>query len=118
MNELKTPDAILGELVELREKSARALNEMNARREAYIELKFKAEAAELTTYLEAQGTVADRQAVAKLKSLEIRKEAETAKGLFDHVAKWHDQLRSDQINVQKQADLVSTMYWSAGKGER
>lgn len=117
-DQLKTPDSILKELVQLRELSGRALKEMNKRREEYVELKFEAEKQELVTFLEAQGTVTDRQAVGKLRSLEIRKAAEQAKGILDHVTKWHDQLRSDQINVQKQADLVSTMYWGAGKGER
>ena len=76
---LQTPDGILRELVEIRDRISRGIEALRDAEGVYVEAKFAAERLELTTYLEAQGTAGDRNAVAKIRSEELRKDAEVAK---------------------------------------
>ena len=118
MSELRTPDSILRELVDIRDRTTRGIEALRQAEEVATDTKFEAEHEELKTFLEAGGTVADRQAVAKLKSLELRQDAEEAKKKADYIREHLRALRDAQMNVQTQAKLVEVMYRGAGQGER
>lgn len=118
MSALRTPDSILAELVSVRESITRGIEAHRDAEEAYIEAKFAAERSELTTFVEAGGTIADRQAVAKLRSEDARKAADVAKAKLSYIRAHLDALRDSQMNLQSQAKLVEAMYRTAGLGER
>ena len=118
MTELRTPDGIIRELVEIRERTTRGIEALREAEEKSVEDKFVAEKSELVEFLEAGGTIADRQAVAKLRSLDARKTAEESKKKADYVREHLRALERAQMNVQTQARLVESMYRGAGQGER
>jgi hypothetical protein len=118
MSELRTPDSILRDLSEIRERITRGIEAIRESEDEATVAKFDAERLELTTFLEAQGSVADRQAVAKIRSEDLRRAAETAKKRVDYIREHVRALRDAQMNVQTQARLVEVMYRGAGQGER
>lgn len=118
MTALRTPDGILSELVSVRDSLSRGIEALRDAEADHIEKKFTAERSELSTFMEAGGTVADRQAVAKLKSEDDRKAAEVAQAKVRYIKAHIDALKDAQMNLQTQAKLVESMYRSAGLGER
>jgi hypothetical protein len=118
MTELRTPDGLLRELTELRDRTTRGIEALRDAETIATDLKFTAEREELTAFIETQGTIADRQAVAKIKSEGARYAAEVARKKVDYVKEHLRALRDAQMNVQTQARLVEVLYRGAGLGER
>lgn len=118
IDELKTPDSVIAELVEIR---AEASNGVVAQYDAEVKLAeatLAAERAEALALLNAQGTVVDRQATAKLKCEEERFAEALAKAEFNRVKTKLKLLEQAQMNVQTQARLIEMQYKTAGLGER
>ena len=117
-NELRTPDGIIRELVEIRDRVSKGIEILREYEDEYTEAKFAAERAELKAFLDAQGTATDRNAVAKLLSEELRRDAEEAKKKVDYAKTLLKSLEAQQTSVQTQARLVEALYRGAGQGER
>lgn len=106
MNEFKTPDSIIKELIDIR---AEAQKGIAAQYEAQIKLAeatLAAQHAEAAALLSAEGTVVDRQALAKLKSEQARLEEAVARAQYDRVKTKLKILTDAQMSVQTQARLV------------
>jgi hypothetical protein len=118
MNDLKTPDSIIAELVHIRAEAQKGVDAQYRAEVKLAEATLAADRAEATVLLEAQGTVMDRQAVAKLKTEDERLAADLAKAEFNRVKTKMKVLEQAQMSVQTQARLVELMWKSAGQGER
>lgn len=118
MSELRTPDGLLRELSDLRDRTTRGIEALRTAEDEATETRFAAERAELSAFMDTQGTVADRQAVAKLRSEDERHAAEVARKKVDYIKEHLRAIRDAQMNVQTQARLVEVLYRGAGLGER
>lgn len=118
MSELKTPDSVIRELVSIRAQSSKGINAQYAAEVKVAEATLAAETEEAKALLSAEGTVVDRQAVAKLRAGELRFQLDIAKAELNRVKTKIRLLEQAQMSVQTQARLVELMYKSAGQGER
>jgi len=118
VSELKTPDSVIQELVGIRAEAAKGVDAQYRAEVKLAEATLAAETAEAKALLTAEGTVVDRQAMAKLKSGEERLNADIAKAEFNRVKTKLRLLEQAQMSVQTQARLIELMYKSAGQGER
>lgn len=118
MDPIKSPDGIIAELVEIRKMAAQGVEAQIEAETKMVHAVLAAERAEALALLEAQGTVVDRQAVAKLKSEEERLAADLAKAQLNRVRTKMKQLSEAQMNIQTQARMVELTYKTAGIGER
>jgi hypothetical protein len=107
------------------EKLMRALTELRAEAEKGIEAQYRAEVelsqkqleaerAEAAAFLRIYGLVADRTALAKLESSDLRAEADIAKAKFNRVKTKLQQLNQSQSAIQTQARMVEITYAQAG----
>lgn len=116
--ELKTPDSIIAELVSIRAEAAKGVSAQYDAEVKLAKLTLDAELAEAKALLSAQGTVQERNALAKLHSATPRLDADIAKAEFNRVKTKMKMLEMSQMSVQTQARLVELMFKSAGMGER
>lgn len=118
MTELVTPDAIIRELVAIRSEATKGVEAQYQAERKLAEATLALDSAEARALIEAQGTVVDRQAVAKLQTEDERFAEALAKAEFNRVKTKLRLLEHAQMSVQTQARLVEMMYRSAGAGER
>ena len=118
MAELVTPDSIIRELVAIRAEAQKGIEAQYAAEMELANAVLALDTAEAKALLEVQGTVADRQAVAKLRTEEERSAEAIARAKFNRVKTKLKLLEQAQMSVQTQARLVELMYKSAGMGER
>lgn len=118
MAELVTPDAIIRELVSIRHEAGKGVEAQYQAERKLAEATLALDTAEAKALLEAQGTVVDRQALAKLKTEDERFAESIARAEFNRVKTKLRLLEHAQMSVQTQARLVEMMYRSAGAGER
>ena len=114
MTEIVTPDQIIRALVELRSEAEKGIE---AQYRAEVELSQKqleAERAEAAAFLRINGLVADRTALAKLESSDLRAEADIAKAKYNRVKTKLQQLSQSQSAIQTQARMVEITYAQAG----
>lgn len=76
---IETPSQVIQELLSLRSQAEKGVGILAEAEQKHVRLDLDAQRIESLAFLEAQGTVADRTAIAKIKSLEAREEAELAK---------------------------------------
>jgi hypothetical protein len=118
VTDLQTPDTVIRQLVEIR---AEAQKGVNAQYDAELKLaaaSLALDTAEARALLDAQGTVVDRQAVAKLKTEKERLDEAIARAEFNRVKTKMRLLEQAQMSVQTQGRLIELMFKSAGVGER
>lgn len=118
MDNLKTPDSIIAELVSIRAEAQKGVTAQYEAEVKLARLTLDAELAEAKALLGAQGTVQERNALAKMHSSSQRLDADIAKAEFNRVKSKMKVLEMSQMSVQTQARLVELMYKSAGHGER
>ncbi len=118
MSEIEYPADVVRELANLREQAERGVKVLAEVEEKWVRLSFEAERLEALTFIEAMGTVADRQAIAKLESLEARQTAELAKVEVNRVKAKLKQLTEAQMAVQTSGRMVELQWKTAGIGER
>lgn len=82
---METPGQVIRELEQIRSQSERGIALLAEAERKWLELDSLAEQIENKEFLKAQGTVADRQALAKLASSEARFEADLAKVEFNRI---------------------------------
>lgn len=76
---METPGQVIRELEKIRQQSEKGIEILAEAERKWLELEAAAEKLEASELLKAQGTVVDRQAIAKLKSADARFEADLAK---------------------------------------
>lgn len=107
---METPGQIIKELERIRQQSERGI-ELPAQPETkYLELEAAADKIEHSELLKAQGTVVDRQAIAKLKSADARFEADLAKVELNRIKSKIKHLSESLMAVMAAGKLVE-MEW-------
>lgn len=118
MAEINYPADVIRELAALRDQAEKGITYLAEVERKYVLCQLDADRIQSLVFLEAQGTVADREHVARLKSLEAREAAELAKVEVNRVKLKLKQLTEAQMNVQTQARMVELQWKTAGVGER
>jgi hypothetical protein len=118
MDLIKTPDGIIHELVEIRQKAAEGVEIQHQTEVELANAQLAFDLAEARALLAAQGTVVDRQATAKLQTEEERLAVDLAKAKLNRVRTRLKLLSEAQMSVQTQARMVELTYRTAGVGER
>ena len=117
MNLIKTPDNIIHELMKIREDAAKGVDIQYDAETDLAQAQLALDRAESNALLESQGTVADRQAIAKLKTETERLAVDLAKAQLNRVKTRMKLLSEAQMSVQTQARMVELTYRTAGTGE-
>lgn len=118
MDLIKNPDGIIAELVSIRENAAKGVELQYETEVELVGLQLAAERAEMLAVLEAGGTALERQAVAKLASIELREKADLVRAKLNRIKSRMKQLSEAQMSVQTQARMVELTWRTAGVGER
>lgn len=117
-NPIEYPADVIRELASLRAQSERGVSVLAEAEMKHVRLDLAADRLESLTFLEAQGSVADRNHIARLKSLDAREAAELAKVEVNRIKVKLKQLSESQMNVQSQGRMVELQWKTAGTGER
>lgn len=106
MSLIENPADVLAELARLREQSERGIQVLADAETKWVALSLEAERVEALAFLEAGGTVKDREAIAKLEALEALQAAELAKVEVNRVKSKLKHLSEAQMAVQTSARMV------------
>lgn len=115
---IETPLDVVSELAAIRRESERGVSVLAEAEKKAALLELEAERVEALAFLEAQGTVADRQAVAKLRSNEAKQAAELARVEVTRVKTKLKHLSETTMAIQTSARMVELQWKTAGIGER
>ena len=115
---LQTPDSVIGELVAIRAEASKGADALYRAEVKLAEAMLAADKKEASALIAAEGTVVDRQAIAKLKSADERLAADIAKAEMNRVKTKLKILSEQQMSVQTEARMVEMLYRTAGAGER
>lgn len=118
MTQIEYPADVIRELALLRERAETGTAYLAEVEQKYVMLQLEADRVESLAFLEAEGSVADRNHIARLKSLEPRQAAELAKVEVNRVKLKLKQMTEAQMNVQSQARMIELQWKTAGIGER
>ena len=118
MTELVTPLDIINELARIRAESEKGIGYLAEAEQKLVTAELAADKAEALALLQAEGTVVDRQAIAKLQSAAEREVAALAKVEVNRVRLKLKHLSEAQMAVQTSARLVELQWKTAGIGER
>lgn len=118
MTSISTPDAIIAQLVSIREEAERGIRAQYEAEVKMAELELEAEKLEAIEFVKAVGSVAHKEAVAKLKSADARLAADVARAEFQRIKTRLRHLELAQSSLQTQARMVEITYRTAGIGER
>jgi hypothetical protein len=113
-----TPDMVIQELMEIRRQSEKGISLLADAEQKMIQLELDAERIEAQALLDNQGTVVERQAIAKLKSLEARQAAGLAKVEVNRIKTKLKHLSESMMAVMHAGKMVEITYKTAGIGER
>ena len=115
---IETPLDVVQELAAIRQQSERGVNILAEAERKAVLLDLEAEKREALAFLEAQGTVADRQAVAKIAAYEAKQQAELARVEVTRVKTKLKHLSEATMAVQTSARMIELQWRTAGVGER
>lgn len=118
MTEINYPGDVNRELANLRTQAETGIEYLADAETKLVKLSLEADKVEALAYLEAGGSIPERQAVAKLKALEAKEAAELAKVEVNRVKLKLKHLSEAQMNVQTQARMVELQWRTAGVVER
>jgi len=107
---METPKEVIKELEKIRNQSEQGIALLAEAEIKYLELASAADRVEATELLSAQGTIVDRQAVAKLKAMDVRFEADLAKVELNRIKAKIRQLSESQMAVMAAGKLIQ-MEW-------
>lgn len=116
--EIEYPLDVIRELASLRTQAAQGVTVLAEAEAKHVRLELDADRLEALTFLEAQGTVADRTAVAKLKTIDARQEAELAKVEVNRIKLKLRQLSEAMNATQTTGKMIELQWKTAGIGER
>lgn len=115
---LATPDTIDSELVWIRDEMSNLANSLYDAEVAHAKAVLEADKEEQKVFLTADGTVADRTAIAKIKTGELRLDADLKRAAVTRIKTHLEILKHRQMNAQSRSRMVEMQYRSAGQGER
>ena len=118
MTEINYPADVNRELASLRTQAEAGIGYLAEAETKLVKLSMEADRIEALAYLEAGGSIPERQAVAKLKALDAKEAAELAKVEVNRVKLKLKHLSESQMNVQTQAKMVELQWRTAGVVER
>ena len=118
MSEIQYPQDVIRELASLRAQAEQGVKVLAEAETRQVMLTLEAERKEFLAFLEAGGTVKDREAIAGLESLEARQAAELAKVEVSRIKTKLRQLSEAQMAVQTSGRMVELQWKTAGVGER
>jgi len=107
---METPKEVIRELEKIRNQSEQGIALLAEAEIKYLELASAADRVEATELLSAQGTIVDRQAVAKLKAMDSRFEADLAKVELNRIKAKIRHLSESQMAVMAAGKLIQ-MEW-------
>jgi hypothetical protein len=107
---METPKEVIKELERIRNQSEQGIALLAEAEVKYLELASAADRVEATELLSAQGTIVDRQAVAKLKAMDVRFEADLAKVELNRIKAKIRHLSESQMAVMAAGKLIQ-MEW-------
>jgi len=107
---METPKEVIRELEKIRNQSEQGVALLAEAEIKYLELASAADRVEATELLSAQGTIVDRQAVAKLKAMDVRFEADLAKVELNRIKAKIRHLSESQMAVMAAGKLIQ-MEW-------
>ena len=107
---METPKEVIRELEKIRNQSEQGIALLAEAEIKYLELASAADRVEATELLSAQGTIVDRQAVAKLKAMDVRFEADMAKVELSRIKAKIRHLSESQMAVMAAGKLIQ-MEW-------
>ena len=107
---METPKEVIKDLEKIRNQSEQGIALLAEAEVKYLELASAADRVEATELLSAQGTIVDRQAVAKLKAMDVRFEADLAKVELSRIKAKIRHLSESQMAVMAAGKLIQ-MEW-------
>ena len=107
---METPKEVIRELEKIRNQSEQGIALLAEAEIKYLELASAADRVEATELLSAQGTIVDRQALAKLKAMDVRFEADLAKVELNRIKAKIRHLSESQMAVMAAGKLIQ-MEW-------
>jgi hypothetical protein len=115
---IDSPDDIIRQLVDIRNEAAKGVVAQFDAEVKMAQCEIAAETAEAKALLDAGGTVADRQAVAKIQTEELQLAAAIAKAEYNRVKTKLRHLDAAQSSLQTAARMLEVTWRTAGVGER
>jgi len=103
---METPKQVIRELEKIRLQSEQGIFLLAEAEVKYLELASAADKIEATELLSAQGTIVDRQAVAKLKAMDSRFEADLARAELNRIKAKIRHLSESQMAVMAAGKLI------------
>ena len=107
---METPKEVIRDLEKIRNQSEQGIALLAEAEVKYLELASAADRVEATELLSAQGTIVDRQAVAKLKAMDVRFQADLAKVELNRIKAKIRHLSESQMAVMAAGKLIQ-MEW-------
>jgi hypothetical protein len=107
---METPGQVIKELNQIRLQSEKGVEILAEAERKWVELSSEADKVEASELLKAQGTVVDRQALAKLKASEARFQADLAKVELNRVKAKIKHLSESMMAVMAAGKLIE-MEW-------
>jgi hypothetical protein len=115
---ISTPDAIIENLVDIRQQAEAGIRALYEAEVKLAELQLEAEKTQAVALIHAQGNVAHKQAIATLKSADARLAADIARAEYQRIKIKMRHLELAQSSIQTQARMVEVTWRTAGVGER
>jgi hypothetical protein len=112
-----TPDQIINELVEIRSSAERGVEVLYQSELKMLKTELILERAEAVAYLNAEGSVGERNAKVKLITEQEALDYAVSKAEYNRVKSKLKQLELSQMSVQTQAKLVEMTYRTASVGQ-
>jgi hypothetical protein len=114
MMSIENPLDVNRELMAIRKQSEAGLNLLAECEQKRVRLELEAERQEALAFLDSQGTIPDRQAVAKLKSQEAREAAELAKVEVNRIKSKLRHLSEALMATQSAGKMIELQFRTAG----
>jgi hypothetical protein len=111
---METPGQVIKELERIRQQSERGIELLAEAERKWLELDSAAEKIEAQALLDAQGTVVDRQAIAKLKASEAKFQADLAKIELNRIKSKIKHLSESMMAVMAAGKLIE-MEWRVSR---
>ena len=118
MTLIENPQDVISELASIRAQSEKGIGYLAEAEQKLVAAELAADRAESLALLEAEGTVVDRQAIAKLKSESEREAAALAKVEVNRVRLKLKHLTESMMAVQTSARMIELGWKTAGVGDR
>lgn len=107
---METPNQIVTELENIRQQSEKGIALLAEAEKKMIHLELEEQRIELTTFINTQGTVADKTAISKLASLEAREAAQIARAEVSRIKVKISHLKDSQMAIMSAAKMIELQW--------